>query len=122
MHTLILAWIAAGTVAAATTGVLLARDWRWQLGLMAMQYLGAAVLAAQHWPVGMAAALLVTGWMSIAALGMTLTTLPSPPDPLDQVWPQGSAFRLFMAGMIFVLAAGLAGRGQELPLLALSCP
>jgi hypothetical protein len=61
----------------------------------------------------MAAALLVTGWMTIAALGMTLTALPSQIDPTERSWPQGRAFRLFMAGMIFVLAAGLTGRGQS---------
>ena len=63
--------------AVTATGVLLARDWRWQLGLMALQYVAAALLAYLHWPLGMAAALLVTGWMSIAAMAMTLTTLPT---------------------------------------------
>jgi hypothetical protein len=109
----VLAWAGVGIVAATSTGILLAREWRWHLGLMAAQYLGAAVLASGHWPLGMAAALLVTGWMTIAALGMTLTALPSQIDPTERSWPQGRAFRLFMAGMIFVLAAGLTGRGQS---------
>jgi hypothetical protein len=109
----VLAWAGVGIVAATSTGILLAREWRWHLGLMAAQYLGAAVLASGHWPLGMAAALLVTGWMTIAALGMTLTALPSQIDLTERSWPQGRAFRLFMAGMIFVLAAGLTGRGQS---------
>ena len=107
------AWAGALIAAITATGVLLARDWRWQLGLMAVQYLGAAILAYLHWPLGMAAALLVTGWMCIAALAMTLTSLPTSADRAESSWPQGRAFRLFMAGMVIVLAAGLAGQGQQ---------
>ncbi|HEY5984172.1 MAG TPA: hypothetical protein VIU38_11945 [Anaerolineales bacterium] len=106
------AWFAVILVASAATGNLVARDWRWNLGLVAAQYLGAAVLAAAHWPVGMAAALLVTGWMSIAALGMTLSSLPVLHPQIERSWPQGLAFRLFMAGTIFVLAGGLAPRAD----------
>ena len=80
---------------------------------MALQYVAAALLAYVHWPLGMAAALLVTGWMSIAAIAMTLTTLPSLEDQQEHSLPQGSAFRLFMAGMVIVLAAGLAGQGPQ---------
>ncbi|MFH1184460.1 MAG: hypothetical protein V1755_05410 [Chloroflexota bacterium] len=109
----VLAWVAVGVVAVTATGILLARDWRWNLGFMAGQYLGAAALASTHWPIGMAAALLVTGWMGVAALGMTLTALPHQSAFTDESWPQGRAFRLFMAGMIFVLAAGLTPRVQD---------
>ncbi len=91
----------------------MARDWRWQLGLMAVQYVGAAGLAYMHWPLGMAAALLVTGWMSIAAIAMTLTALPAAEDEGQHAIPQGQAFRIFMAGMVIVLAAGLASQGQQ---------
>ena len=109
----VVAWLAVGIIAVSATGVLLARDWRWNLGLIAAQYLGAATLASAHWPLGMAAAMLVTGWMSVAALGMTLTTLPARLEPQETSWPQGRAFRLFMAGMIFVLAAGLTPRVES---------
>lgn len=106
----LLSWGAVGLIAIAATGVLLARDWRWSLGLMAAQYLAAAILTTAHWPVGMAAALLVAGWMSVAALGMTLTALPPRIPSTETSWPQARAFRLFMAGMVYVLAAGLTPR------------
>jgi hypothetical protein len=61
----------------------------------------------------MAAALLVAGWMSVAALGMTLTAMPPRIPSKESSWPQARAFRLFMAGMIFVLAAGLTPRINE---------
>jgi hypothetical protein len=77
---------------------------------MAAQYLAAAALTTAHWPLGMAAAFLVAGWMSVAALGMTLTALPARIPSSETSWPQARAFRLFMAGMVYVLAAGLTPR------------
>jgi hypothetical protein len=103
-------WFAVVAVSVTATGLLLSRDWRWLLGLLAVQYLGAAALAAQHWPLGMAAAKLVAGWMATAALGMTLTVLPYPEEVGELLWPQGRPYRLFMAGTIFVLAAAVTPR------------
>ncbi len=119
MAALILSWLAVVVVGITATGLLLNRDWRWDLGLLASQYLGVSILVGQHWPLGMAAAKLVTGWMATAALGMTLTTLPPQPEPIEQFWPQGRTFRLFMAGMIMILTiavtpqieTGVAGIG-----------
>jgi hypothetical protein len=106
----IASWAAVVLVAATATGILLTRDWRWSLGLLGAQYLGAAALAAQHWPLGMAAAKLVAGWMATAALGMTLTGLAPRQRADEQSWPQGRAFRILMAGMVFILAAVLTPR------------
>ncbi len=110
MLAILLAWGAVVIVTATSAGLLLNRDWRWDLGLLAVQYLGVSILVGQHWPPGMAAAKLVTGWMATAALGMTLTALPALEEPLEQYWPQGRAFRSFMAGMILVLTAAVTPR------------
>ena len=109
----ILSWIAVIIVAATSTGLFLNRDWRWDLGLLAIQYLGVAILVAQHWPLGMAAAKLVTGWMATAALGMTLTSMPPPREPEAGFWPQGLGFRLFMVGMILILTIAVTPRMQS---------
>lgn len=109
-----ISWVAVVVVALTTTGILVTRDWRWQMGMMALQYLGAAMLAGAHWPVGLSAAFLVTGWMTIAAIGITFSTVPLREDLEVSSWPEGRAFRLFMAGMVFILAASVAGRGYGL--------
>jgi hypothetical protein len=106
----ILSWIAVLLLLATATGLLLNRDWRWDLGLLAAQYTGVAVLVAQHWPLGMAAAKLVTGWMVTAAIGMTLAGLPAHAEPSEQFWPTARAFRLFMVGMIAVLTTAVTPR------------
>ena len=103
-------WIAVGIVAITSTGLLLTYDWRWNLLFLGAQYLGASVLCAMHLPLGVAAAKLITGWMAVAALGMTLTALPLQGEPREQSLAQGRAFRLFMAGMFFVLAITLTPR------------
>jgi hypothetical protein len=108
----ILSWGAVVLVTLTSAGLLMYRDWRWDLGLLTAQYAGIAILVAQHWPLGMAAAKLVTGWMTTAALGITLTTL-SGQEPSEGFWPQGRTFRLFMVGMIVVLAAAVTPRLQE---------
>jgi len=100
-------------VAATATGLLLAHDWRWSLGLLGAQYLGAAALAAQHWPLGMAAAKLVAGWMATAALGMTLTAITERTESADRSWPQGRTFRVLLAAMVFTLAGVLTPRVEN---------
>ena len=109
----IIAWAAVVLVSATATGLLLTRDWRWSLGLLGAQYVGTAALAAQHWPLGMAAAKLVAGWIATAALGMTITGIPSRPTSDSASWPQGRVFRILMAGMVFILAAVLTPRIQD---------
>jgi len=117
-------WIAVLILATASTGLLLSRDWRWDLALLAAQYLGVALLVVQHWPIGMAAAKLVAGWMATAAIGMTLTAQSQADVQLEQFWPQGRTFRLFMAGMVFVVTAAATPRvesamaGVEAPVIA----
>jgi len=108
-----LSWIAVFLILAASSGLLISRNWRWSLALLAVQYLGSFWLVTRHWPLGMAAVKLVTGWMAIAALAMTL--LPLSEDDAhrqknqteEQFLPQGISFRLFISGVtaLIVLAA-----------------
>lgn len=94
----ILNWIALLIALVTSVGLLLHRDWRWGIGLLATQYLSIFWLVQTHWPVSMAAAKLVTGWMACAVLGMAqLNTNPS--EATETSWPQGRLFRLFTAGI-----------------------
>lgn len=120
----IISWLAVILLLIASSGLLLSRDWRWDIGFLAAQYVGVFWLVAQHWPFGMAAVKLVTGWMATAALGMTLNSIPIRKESVEQFWPQGRAFRLFMIGMIAVLTTSVTPRiensvpGIGLPVIA----
>jgi hypothetical protein len=99
----IFAWIAVGVVILTSVSLLLTRDWRWSIGLLAIQYLGMFVLVLQHWPLGMASVKVVAGWMSAAILGMTYSNL-SLVDPTEgDTLPRGRPFRLFAAGIVALI-------------------
>lgn len=102
-----IAWIAVLIIAATSAGLLLARDWRWSIILLALQYLGMFIIVLQHWPVGMASVKVVAGWMSAAILGMTRSGLPSNELDEEGIWPRGRLFRMFMAGMVLMIVAAV---------------
>jgi hypothetical protein len=108
----ILAWVGVLVVIVSSTGLLLSRQWRWDIGFLSVQYVGVALLVLQHWPIGMAAVKLVTGWMTTAAIAMTLTALPPHEEPDQEFWPQGRTFRLFLVGVVLVVALAATPRVQ----------
>ena len=67
----IFSWLAVLLALVASGGLLLARDWRWQVVWAAAQYLALFTLTLNHWPLSMAAATLVSGWMAAAMLGIS---------------------------------------------------
>ena len=90
------AWIAVVLMVITSAGLLLVRDWRWSIILLAAQYTGMFILTLQHWPIGMASVKLVAGWMSAAILGMTRSGLPGEALAEENIWPRGLLFRLFL--------------------------
>ena len=97
------AWIAVVIILITSTGLLIVRDWRWSIILLAVQYFCMFILTLQHWPVGMASVKLVAGWMSAAILGMTRSGFPSQDFEETGIWPRGRLFRLFAAGMVLLI-------------------
>ena len=99
------AWIAVVLLIITSAGLLLVRDWRWSIILLAVQYLGMFVLTLQHWPIGMASVKVVAGWMSAAILGMTRSGLSNEDPQEESIWPRGRLFRLFAAVIILLIVA-----------------
>ena len=120
----IVSWIAVAAILAASVGLLLNRDWRWSLGLLAAQYLAAFWLVTLHWPIGLASVKLVSGWMGIAALGMTRLSLSGEEEAAKPFRPPRLGFHLFLAGIVVLLTAAAAARiesilpGLGLPVVA----
>jgi hypothetical protein len=101
--TVTLAWIAVAVIFVTATGLLLARDWRWSILLLAVQFLGMFVLTLQHWSLGMASVKVVAGWMSAAVLGMTRSGLTNEDSDEAHAGPRGRLFRLFIAMIVLLL-------------------
>ncbi|MBN2386740.1 MAG: hypothetical protein JXB85_06935 [Anaerolineales bacterium] len=106
---MILNWIATLLLLAAAFGILLSRDWRWNLGILAVQYVGVFWLVHASWPIAAASVKLVTGWMACAALGMTMVN-SSLQSPAESSWPQGRLFRSFAAGLAVLISLAMASR------------
>jgi hypothetical protein len=100
-------WLATGLLVFTAIGLLLNRDWRWSLALLAGQYFAAFWLILAHWPLTMSAAKLVTGWMAAAVLGMAQIAVKE--DAAAELsWPQGRLFRLFVAGLVMITVSQAA--------------
>lgn len=105
----IITWTAVAVSLMAATGLLISRDWRWSLSLLAIQYIATFWLVSRHWPLGMASVKLVSGWMATAALGMTRLAVPATENN-KSMWPEGRWFRIFLAGIVALLTAASTPR------------
>lgn len=118
-----LLWVIVVLLIFTSVGLLVSREWRWSIALLAGQYFAAFWLVSQHWPLTMAAAKLVTGWMAATALGMTQINLKQYQSG-ETSWPQGRAFRLFSAGLVllavFAVSRSVTGwlPGANLPVVS----
>lgn len=101
-----LTWIAAGVLFSTSVGLLVSRNWRMSIILLAVQYLAMFLLLLTRLPVGLASVKVVSGWMSSAILGMTRSGLTGAGVDEEGIWPRGRLFRLFMAGVVGILVAG----------------
>lgn len=118
-----LLWVVVVLLILTSVGLLVSREWRWSIALLAGQYFAAFWLVSLHWPLTMAAAKLVTGWMAATALGMTQINLKNYQSG-ETSWPQGRAFRLFSAGLVllavFAVSRSVTGwlPGANLPVVS----
>jgi hypothetical protein len=119
----IVSWIAVGLILITSTVMLVNRDWRLSLGALAVQYLAAFWLVTRHLPFVMGSAKLITGWMVVAALGMTRLSLSTAEDE-ESFWPRGQWFRIILICIITLTVAGSTTRietvvpGLGLPVIA----
>jgi hypothetical protein len=100
------AWLAVVLIVITSVGLLLARDWRWSITLLSIQYVAMFVLILQYWPLGMGSVKVVAGWMAAAILGMTRSGLSNESLNEEDSWPRGRLFRIFAAGIVVIIVAG----------------
>jgi len=100
-------WIAASLILLTTIGLLLSHDWRWSLGILAIQYLGSFWLVHSNWSISMAAVKLVAGWMVCAILGSAIFSSHEHPTS-ETSWPQGWLFRFLVGSLIALITFPLA--------------
>ena len=92
--------------------LLVAYNWRVQIGALGLLYLGAFVLVTLSWPLDLAVIKLVAGWMAAAVLGLSRVGNTALPET-EQGWPTGRLFRALAALLIVISSVSLAPALQE---------
>ena len=111
MTTDIISWIAVVLLLATSTAILINRDWRLSLGALAVQYVAAFWLVTRHLPFVMGSAKLITGWMVVAALGMTRLGLSSAESEKEESFlPGGQWFRVILMFVVALVSVGATPR------------
>jgi hypothetical protein len=97
--------------------LLVSNDWRRIILILAVQYAGVFLLVSIEWPVEMAAAKIVAGWMGSAVLGVAIheasSTDPSTWRETEKFSPSGRIFRLLAAGLVFPAVLSVTPRLVE---------
>ncbi len=88
--------------------LLISRDWRWSITAIAIQYLAAFVLVSISWPLEMAIAKMIAGWMAGAILGMAMANAPEAWESKELAVQSARLFRLLAAGTVFIILLGIA--------------
>jgi hypothetical protein len=121
----IISWTAVGLTLITSMVMLISRDWRTSLGALAVQYIAAFWLVTRHLPFIMGSSKLITGWMVVAALGMTRLSLPAATDEKEEAfWPRGQWFRVILMCIIVLVTIASTPRieaaipGLGLPVIA----
>lgn len=121
----IVSWISVGLILITSTVMIISRDWRISLGALALQYVAAFWLVTRHLPFVMGSAKLITGWMVVAALGMTRLSLSTTEDDKEESFLlRGRGFRAILMCIVALVTFGSTTRieaiipGLGLPVIA----
>lgn len=87
-------------VTLSTLVILISQNWRYSILALALQYVGVFWLINGLWPLGLAVAKLVAGWMACAVLS---ASQPAEDVREEQTSPTAPAFRLLAAALALAL-------------------
>ena len=92
--------------------ILTNNDWRYCILALAIQYIGVFILVYASWPVEMAIAKMVAGWMSGAILGIAMISTQASGKSHDKPTKYGPFFRILAAIIIIVTISSLVPNAQ----------
>jgi hypothetical protein len=94
-------------VSLTSTYILIGKDWRFCIGAVAVQYIGVFLLVNASWPVEMAVAKMVAGWMAGAILGIAMTSVPDTWRESEKSIKFGPIFRILAALIVALTITSL---------------
>jgi hypothetical protein len=87
--------------------VLISYDWRYSIIALAIQYCGVFILVYSSWPIEMAVAKMVAGWMSGAILGIAMASSQANWKTSVKSAKIGPIFRILAAAIILLTISSL---------------
>jgi hypothetical protein len=114
MESAVFVLIAVIIISLTSTFILISRDWRYCIGALAVQYIGVFVLVNASWPVEMAVAKMVAGWMSGAILGIAMTSIPDSLRESEKSVAFGPIFRIISAIILALTITSLVLHSEAL--------
>lgn len=69
--------------------ILVSSNWRWMVAGLAIQYLISFILVVQIWPLALASVKLISGWMGVVLLAISLVSYEyqgEPEKPVSERW------------------------------------
>jgi hypothetical protein len=100
---------------------LISRHWRSSVGSLAVQYIGVFLLVSTSWPVEMAVAKMLAGWMAGVILWIAMSYLPDAWPDSEKSFKFGAIFRI-LAAIILGLAVTSLVLSSESWLATISTP
>jgi hypothetical protein len=113
--------IAVGLVSLTSLYNLISRNWRSSIGSLALQYIGVFILVIISWPLEMAAAKMLAGWMAGVILWVAMTYDPDAWHDTEKFIKFGVIFRVLVT-LILALAVTSLVIQSETWLSAISTP
>lgn len=90
-----------------STYIFISRDWRYTIGALAIQYIGVFLLVNASWPVELAAAKMVAGWMAGAILGIGVSSGEDRWRGAEKSITFGALFRLISTAVVALTVTSL---------------
>jgi len=119
-------------LALTSTALLVFKDWRISILVLAVQYLGVFLVISQVWPFGLAIVKMIAGWISCSVLaiaGVNLFGMPPVRAMVPFDWFKGGRqpdasggpplslgilFGLFAAGLVLIISISIAFQSSRL--------
>jgi hypothetical protein len=94
------------------TLLLLVRDWRFSIGLLAIQYLAMFMVVMMMWPFSVALIKLMVGWMAAAVLSTSGSAREAFSE--EPLLPMGRVFRITLAVLILIVVLSVSSQLNSL--------
>lgn len=98
---------AVALVSLTSFGLLISRNWRFNIFTLAVQYIGVLILVSASWDIELAVTKMIAGWMAGAVLGVAIANNPAAQPKETPGRAAERIFRLLSTGLVALVLFSL---------------